>query len=142
MEHGVVRPRAPKKYAEVFEERFPYYLAMGMTYEQYWDGDCTLVKYYRRAEELKQRQMNYQAWLNGLYVYKAIGALTPIMHAFAKQGTKAEPYESQPIALTAAELKERREEEARRAAMKFAAFVEAKNKQLEQRRRSIHVDHD
>lgn len=43
-------------YESKFNELFPTYLCMGMTEEQYWDKDCNLVKYYRKAKEMKQKQ--------------------------------------------------------------------------------------
>lgn len=70
-----------------------------MTEGQYWDGDAVLARYYREAEEIRRERANRQAWLQGMYVYDAISRLTPIMHAFAKKGAKAEPYPSEPYPL-------------------------------------------
>lgn len=80
----------------MFEEAFPYYLAMGMTYEQYWEGDSDLVRFYRKAQEIRRDEMNRQAWLQGMYVYEAIADIAPILHAFAKKGTKARKYSDKP----------------------------------------------
>lgn len=70
-----------------------------MTEAQYWDGDPTLVKYYREAEELRKERVNQEAWLQGMYIYDALARVAPILHAFAKKGTKAQPYveEAYPI---------------------------------------------
>lgn len=67
-----------------------------MTYEQYWEQDSELVKYYRKAFELRQEEQNRAAWLQGMYIYEAIADLAPILHAFAKRGTKARPYPQKP----------------------------------------------
>lgn len=54
-------------------------------------------------------------WLQGRYVYEAIQNLSPILHAFAKKGTKAEPYRNEPYDLfgdkkeISAEEKEKKE---------------------------------
>ena len=40
-----------KTYTETFNEIFPQYLSIGMTEEQYWDGDCQLVVAFRKADE-------------------------------------------------------------------------------------------
>lgn len=85
-----------KTYADLFEEAFPYYLAIGMTYEQYWEQDSELVKYYRKAQEIKRDEANWAAWLQGLYVYEAIADISPILHAFAKKGTRAREYSKKP----------------------------------------------
>lgn len=83
---------APPSYSEIFLAKFPYYLSIGMTEEQYWDRDCTLVKSYRKAEELRKERVNQEMWLQGMYIYDAISRLSPILRAFAKKGTKAQPY--------------------------------------------------
>lgn len=83
---------APPSYSEIFLAKFPYYLSIGMTEEQYWDRDSTLVKSYRKAEELRKERVNQEMWLQGMYIYDAISRLSPILRAFAKKGTKAQPY--------------------------------------------------
>lgn len=61
------------------------YLAIGMTYEQYWENESWLVKAYREAEKLKQRNLNHIAWLHGLYTYEALQAGVPAhVMGFAK----------------------------------------------------------
>ena len=112
-------------YTERFYELFPYYLFLGMTAEQYWDGDCALVKYYRKAEELRNEKRNQELWLQGMYVYEAICDVAPILHAFAKKGTKATPYPSKPYALTDKQIKRDEEEKQRKVAEKGKKFMEA-----------------
>ena len=97
---GVYRPTSPFPYTEAFKQKFPYYLSIGMTYEQYWEQDCELVKDYREAEELRIERINYQAWLQGMYFYDALARVSPILHAYAKKGTKAKPYVEKPYAIT------------------------------------------
>lgn len=103
-------------YTEKFYEQFPYYLSIGMTPEQYWDGDPALVKYFRQAEEMRVERRNYEMWLQGLYVYEAICDVSPILHAFAKKGTKPQPYSDQPYAVTASQRKRAEEEREREIA--------------------------
>lgn len=71
-------------------------MAMGMTYEEYWDGDCDMAPAYREAYRLKQEEKNREAWLQGMYVYEAICDASPILHAFARPGTRAHPYAKEP----------------------------------------------
>ena len=59
---------APPSYSEIFLAKFPYYLSIGMTEEQYWDRDSTLVKSYRKAEELRKERVNQEMWLQGMYL--------------------------------------------------------------------------
>lgn len=112
-------------YTEKFYELFPYYLSIGMTYEQYWDGDCTLVKYYRKAEEMRNDKRNQELWLQGMYVYEAICDVSPILHAFAKKGAKPHPYPSKPYAINEKQIKQEREEKERKLVEKGKKFMEA-----------------
>lgn len=112
-------------YTDKFYELFPYYLAIGMTPEQYWDGDCTLPKYYRKAEELRNEKRNEELWLQGMYVYEAICDVAPILHAFAKKGTKPNPYASKPYPLTSKQVEQDEEEKQRKVAEKGKRFMEA-----------------
>ena len=112
-------------YTERFYELFPYYLSIGMTAEQYWDGDCTLVKYYRKAEELRNEKRNQELWLQGMYIYEALCDVAPILHAFAKKGTKPTPYSEKPYPLNAKQTKQDEEEKQRRLTEKGKRFMEA-----------------
>ena len=112
-------------YTEKFYEVFPYYLAIGMTPEQFWDSDCTLVKYYRKAEEIRNEKRNQELWLQGMYVYEAICDVAPILHAFAKKGTKPTPYSAKPYPLNDKQTKRDEEEKQRKLTEKGKRFMEA-----------------
>ena len=105
---GEKSPPSPT-YTESFERAFPYYLSIGMTPHQYWEEDPTLCQFYRQADELRLNRVNFEAWLQGAYVYEAIASLTPILHPFAKKGTKAKPYVSEPYPLTEKQKKQEKE---------------------------------
>lgn len=126
----LVSPASHFSYTEQFEAQCPYYLSIGMTYEQYWDGDCWLTKYYREADKLRMRRDNQQAWLIGRYVYDAVCAVSPVLHAFAKNGTTPHPYLEKPYPSSKEEAREREVQRLKDAAEGFRAFVEAKNAQL------------
>ncbi len=96
-------------FTEFFKEQCPYYMSIGMTYDEFWNGDCELPIYYRKAEELKNKKKNQELWLQGLYFYEALCDVAPVLHAFAKKGTKPIPYSKEPYALTEQEHKERKE---------------------------------
>ncbi len=63
-----------------------------MTAEQYWEGDCELVKYYREAEQLRLEKENTKLWLQGLYIYDAIGKLAPILNPAVKKDCELVKY--------------------------------------------------
>lgn len=49
-------------------------MVMGMTYDQFWNDDVELVKFYREAFQLKQQLKEQDLWLQGVYFCEAIGA--------------------------------------------------------------------
>lgn len=97
---GVTTAASLKTYTEKFNELFPYYLSIGMSEDQYWDKDCNLVTYYRKAEELRSHHKNQDLWLQGAYFYDALCRVSPIFHAFAKKSAKPLPYPDEPYAIT------------------------------------------
>lgn len=70
-------------------------MSFGMTYDDFWNGDNELPRYYRKAYEIRQREADHNAWLQGAYVYQAIGALAPALKAFAKG--QVHPYLDHPF---------------------------------------------
>ena len=120
-------------YTEKFYELFPYYLAIGMTPEQYWEGDCTLVKYYRKAEELRNEKRNQELWLQGMYVYEAICDVAPVLQAFGKKGAKPTPYSAKPYPLNDKQTKQDEEEKQRLLVEKGKRFMEAKAASINQK---------
>lgn len=129
---------SPFPYTEIFEKKFPYYLSIGMTEEQYWDSDSCLVKFYREAEEIRRERFNQEAWLQGMYIYDALARIAPILHAFAKKGTKAQPYveEAYPInkkKMEDAQLKKERAK-SQKGVRYMQAYMVANNKRFEERK--------
>lgn len=100
-------------YTEQFYKVFPFYLSIGMTYDQFWNEDCCLTKYYRQAYELKKKQKNEELWLQGMYIYEALCDVSPVLHAFAKKGTKPLKYPVEPYPLSEKEVNERKERDER-----------------------------
>lgn len=108
-------------YTDRFNKIFPYYLSIGMTYEQFWNEDCLLVKAYREADKIKVERKNTEMWLQGRYVYEALLDVSPILHAFAKKGSKPLPYPSEPYAISQEEVDKKQESEERQRAEKMKA---------------------
>lgn len=119
------RSASPFPYTEVFYAKFPYYLSIGMTEEQYWDSDCSLVKYYREAEELRNEKLNQQAWLQGMYFYDALARVSPILHAYAKKGTKAKPYVEEPYPISKKSVEEQKAQKEKVQSQKGWRYMQA-----------------
>lgn len=109
-----------------------------MSEEQYWDKDPSLAKAFREAEEIRQERMNQEAWLQGMYIYDAINRLSPILRAFAKKGTKAQPYveSAYPISKKAVEeeKKKREKAEAEKNRIFMETYMAKVNKAFEERK--------
>ena len=67
-----------------------------MTWEQYWYGDVWMVEGFREADKLNRRRTNAAAHMMGMYIYEAFCDVAPVLHAFAKKGTKPIPYRTEP----------------------------------------------
>lgn len=104
-------------------------MSIGMSYDDFWNGDVSMVKAYRKANELRDKRNNQDMWLQGRYFYDALCAASPLYRFTMKKGMiKPEPYTSEPYPITEAELREREEREAKakeeRLKAEFTAFVE------------------
>jgi hypothetical protein len=70
-----------------------------MSYHDYWDGDSSMVKYYREAEELRRERRNSELWLQAAYIYEAVLDASPVLNPLSKKN-KPYPFRSEPIPLT------------------------------------------
>ena len=117
------------RYSDKFEEVCGYYMSIGMSYHDYWDGDNTMVKYYHNAHEHKERRKNYELWLQGAYVYEAILCASPLLNAFSKKNEPI-PYCSEPIPLTEKDVLDKEEREQKKIMEKGKAFMQAMMKSI------------
>ena len=100
-------PRKTRECTHIFDECFPFYLSIGMSAREYWEGDASLPRYFRRAFKMRQERENEKAWLYGMYVYDAtISALTHL--STNKRDHKS--YAVKPYSFTPEEVEEEREE--------------------------------
>ena len=111
-------------YTEIMEAHLPVYLEMGMTYEQYWDGDVEMVIGYRKAQERRREWQNQVLWLQGLYFYNALTAVMPALSIKSKD-TSIKPYIEEPIPITKTAVKEKQEREEKERFDKNLAHMKA-----------------
>lgn len=131
-------------YGDIFDELFPHYLMMGMTPEQYWDGESSLKPAFRKAYQLKieteQRLADRQNWLMGQYLVFALNA-TPLLVAGlnVKKGAQLPEYPDKPFL---EKMEEQKKEEVRKkneedqtmmALAMFQSFVKNANKNIEKK---------
>lgn len=104
---------------EIFEEVCPYYIAIGMSLDEYWNGSPHLVKYYRQSHRLQMEQQNQIAWIQGLYFKAALDSTLGTM--FRSRGSKAIPYVEKPFDIFPKTEREKEQEaiEQRRKAVEY-----------------------
>lgn len=116
---------APQSYSDIFDAVYPQYLMMGMTPEEYWDGEVGLLKARRDAfvlmKEREERERDTQAWLTGMYIRDALQSVYLMVNGFVPKGVTATPYPNKPYST---QEQERIQEEKRQKA-------EEKRKQAE-----------
>ncbi len=95
-ELGSSSTKKPTTFAEYADEMCAYYMALGVPYHEYWHGNYAQLQYYAKADELKRDRENWLDLRQGSYVYDALCAASPILHAFAPKGTKPHPYHKLP----------------------------------------------
>ena len=119
-------------FTQIIEKAFPYYLSLGMTYEDYWYKDVDLVKAYREAEKMRFERMNRDAWIQGMYFYEALADVSPVLNAFAKKGTQVRPYSKEPYKFTT-KVEEEAEAKEQKMFDKMQKFASKFNKNFKNR---------
>lgn len=69
---------------------------MGVPYETFWHLNPYKLEAFIKAHKLREQIEDTHAWQQGAYVYEAIACLVPVLHAFAKKGTKPKEYPDKP----------------------------------------------
>ena len=57
-------------------------MSIGVSYDDYWNGEPEICKYARKAEEYRQREKNQYAWLSSIYIFRALLDASPAFHDF------------------------------------------------------------
>lgn len=125
-------------HTKVFEDAFPFYLAIGMSYAEYWEGDPSLARYYRKAYQIKQDEINNNAWLQGVYIYDAISTALHNALRDPKKGRAREyakkPYDFRHKEKTEQEKAREVEVERQKAATWMENFVRINNRKSQSHR--------
>ena len=107
-----------------------FYMAIGVSYDEFWHGDYTKLKYYREAYKLKQEMQNHESWLQGMYFYDAVSIA--LHNAFLDKGKQPKSYPDKPYKIfePSEEEKEREKQETVR---KFREQLIALGKKFEEK---------
>lgn len=128
----------------MFDELFPQYLLIGMTPEQYWDGEYGLKIAYRKAYRMRieneQRMADRNNWYMGQYIMAAIQATPLIVPGVnKKKGAKQPDYPDKPFFEKYEEQKketvrkQKEEDQSRLAMALFQAMTTKFNQNIEKR---------
>ena len=100
-------------------------MAIGIRAEEFWKLNFRTLRPYLIAENIRTEKQNYMAWLQGLYIYDAVGAIVGQM--FGK-GKKPQ-YMKEPIRITplTEEEKEKEQQETVDKFVKWLDGLEVKN---------------
>lgn len=89
-------------YDNIFDELFPHYLMMGMTPEQYWDGESSLKPAFRKAYQMRMEQEQKMAdrnnWFMGQYIMCVLQAVPLLVGGLnVKNTTRLPEYPKEPF---------------------------------------------
>lgn len=87
-------------------------MSIGMSYDEFWNGDVCMVRAFRKAHELKRRQQNETLWMQGRYVYDAL--LATVGNLFADKTATKNEYPMEPYPVTAEQVAEKEAAERRK----------------------------
>lgn len=96
MENDEVAPSLSEKnisLSERLDKLCEYYMAMGVSFEEFWYGDYCRLKFYEQAYYNKLKKRDYDAWIQGAYFYHAV--TVALARGFG--GDKKAEYPKQPF---------------------------------------------
>ena len=130
-------------YGDMFDEALPEYLAIGMPYDVYWDGEFGTKRAFRKAYQARirneQRVTDQNNWYMGQYVAMAVQSVALFVAGFNTKGATIPEYPDKPFF---EKFEERKKEEARKqheedqsklAMAMFQAFATRFNRNMEQK---------
>lgn len=86
-------------------------MSIGMSYDEFWNQDVTLVRVYRQADDLRRRRQNEMLWMQGIYMRDAL--LCTVGNMFSGKGTTPIEYPKEPYPITASQVAEKKAAERR-----------------------------
>ena len=135
------RQASPTPYGDIFDELYPHYLLMGMTPEQYWDGEYGMKRAFRDAYQMRMENEQILAdrnnWYMGQYIIAVLQCVPLLVGGLnVKASTRLPEYPEKPFLEKAKEeqrAKDRRkheEDQTMLALAMFQSFVKEKNKTI------------
>ena len=134
---------SPTPYGDIFDEALPHYMAMGMTYDEFWEGEYGRKKACRKAYQIRieneQKLADRQNWYMGQYLINVLQAVPLFVAGFNTKGANLPDYPDKPYF---EKFEEQKKEESRKkheedqsklAMAMFQAMTAKFNKNIEKR---------
>jgi len=102
-------------------------MSYGMSYDEYWHSSPYRARFYLQAHKQKIKQKDEEMWMQGMYIYEALCDVSPILHAFSKNGTKPLQYSNSPYLSKVSELQTKQEKEQEKKNAELVARVYFEN---------------
>ena len=104
-------------------------MMIGVSYDEFWNGDYTRLKYAAEAYRLKREERNKELWLQGFYFFDAVSVA--IYNALPHKGQPNKTY-TEPIRITP-QTEAEKEAEANNILETFKAQLTSLTGRLERR---------
>lgn len=131
----LVSPASLFSYTEIFEAQCPFYLSIGMTYDEFWEESADRVIAYRKAYILRQKRNNANAWAQGRYIYDALSAVVPALRGLSKEPVS--PYLEEPYPITKEDMEDYERRQMEKQANEFRAYAQARNAERKAREEAM-----
>lgn len=112
-------------YTAVFEAVCPYFMSIGVSYDEFWNGDFEICKYAQKAEILRKKRKNQDAWWNSIYTFRALCDASVLFHDFVDKKPELKFSTEIPLPLSMEEAEEQEKAKKTKEMEAFAAKMEA-----------------
>ena len=129
---------SPLSVRDVIRVACPYFMSLGMGYDEFYNATADRLWAYREAEDLRLDKMSFECALQAQYIYRAVGLLSPILRTnLSKQRAEAGKWdmgeEYLPLSKDGIKMKEERAkkkkyEDMKASMMRFAKAFNDKRK--------------
>ena len=137
------KPKETFTISKIFHDAFPHYMVMGLSAEEFWDGEPWRARAYRKAYRIRveneEKKADRNAWRVGEYIRHALISVPITVNGLAPKGAHLQNYPEKPMSMIAEEqkqkeIKKKQEDNKQQLAQAmFHAFTEKMNKNIRKR---------
>ena len=94
-------------------------MSIGMTYDEFWNQDVTMVRAFRKADDIRRRRQNETLWMQGIYIRDAL--LSTVGNMFSAKGSRPMEYPKEPYPVTSGQVEEKEKADHKRTEERMKA---------------------